>query len=306
MNRKQSSIQRVLLLSVVIVLCPIVAQQETPVSTADIFFLDLGIVIEPTTGNEKYSRLVENTSDEIKLKIKKVESGSVYMAASKEMLTALQRIQTRMDELETTFQNEIHSLKDENKELRGMLAEYTRPPLQEPSRPSIDIASVEEDLTILNEVTTKSETPMMKTVPKMEAPKQKKEATKKPAFSAAVYMNGVMAYQKEDYQEAIHQFMDLDLSKTDRTTASNILYWIADAHQQLGDYQTAIGILDQLLRIPKSDRTDDALIQKGLLYRKTGQENLALETFSMVVNQFPESDYLRLAQLELKKAELIP
>jgi len=48
------------------------------------------------------------------------------------------------------------------------------------------------------------------------------------------------------------------------------------------------------------------LIQKGLLYRKTGQENLALETFSMVVNQFPESDYLRLAQLELKKAELIP
>lgn len=282
------------------------AQEATPATTSDIFFLDLGIVIEPASGNETYSRLVANTSDEVKLKIKKVESGSVYMAASKEMLAALQRIQTRMDELEVSFRSEIHSLKDENSELRGMLAEFTRPPLTKPSRPGIDITAVEEDLAMLNEVTTFKETPTMKTVPKMKEPKMIKVVVKKPAFSTAVYMAGVIAYQKEDYKEAVRQFMTLDLSKTDISMAANILYWIADAHQQMGHYTTAINILDQLLRIPKSDRSDDALIQKGLLYRKTGQEELALEAFYTVVNQYPESDYLRLAQLELKKAELMP
>ena len=284
----------------------IFGQATDPGTYSDIFVLDLGIVIEPATGDESYSRLVKSTSDEVKLKIKKVESGSVYMAASKEMLSALQRIQTRMDELEISFQNEIHSLKDENAELRGMLAEYTRPPLQKPSRPRLDIPALEEDLAILNEVKTTSEMPTMKTVPKMKAPKKTEKKSQKPAFSPSTYMAGVMAYQKEDYSTAVQQFLQLDLSKTDIHTATNILYWIADAHQQMGDYQTAINVLDQLLRIPKSDRTDDALIQKGLLYRKTGQEELALESFYTVVNDYPDSDYIRLAQLELKKAELIP
>jgi len=302
-----SKILTMKIISIVLICASLtLAQDAVSPTTADIFFLDLGIVIEPSTGNESYSRFVQNTSDEVKIRIKKAESGSVYMAASKEMLAALQRIQTRMEELEVSFQSEIHSLKDENHELRGILADYHRPPIQQPSRPKIDISSVEEDLAILKEVTTFDKTPPMKTVPKMKEPEKAKATIIKPAFSSSDYMAGVMAYQKEDYKEAIRQFLNLDLSKTDIPTAANILYWVADAHQQLGDYVTAITILDQLLRIPKSERTDDALIQKGLLYRKTGREDLALETFSTVVNQYPDSDYLRLAKLELKKAELIP
>ena len=36
--------------------------QETPIS--EIFFLDLGIVIEPEKGNESYSRVISKTSKE--------------------------------------------------------------------------------------------------------------------------------------------------------------------------------------------------------------------------------------------------
>ena len=38
--------------------------QHTSEVNAEIFFLDLGIVIEPARGNEKYSRLVKATSKE--------------------------------------------------------------------------------------------------------------------------------------------------------------------------------------------------------------------------------------------------
>ena len=40
--------------------------QETPLS--EIFFLDLGIVIEPTNGSETYSRVVNKPSKEVAFK----------------------------------------------------------------------------------------------------------------------------------------------------------------------------------------------------------------------------------------------
>jgi len=46
------------------------AQETTPLS--EIFFLDLGIVIEPSKGSETYSRLVQQPSQEVSFKIKKV------------------------------------------------------------------------------------------------------------------------------------------------------------------------------------------------------------------------------------------
>ena len=64
-------------LMVCILVVPSIAQ-ETPIS--EIFFLDLGIAIEPEQGNEKYSRSIAKTSKERSFKIKKVESGSVYLS----------------------------------------------------------------------------------------------------------------------------------------------------------------------------------------------------------------------------------
>jgi len=50
-------------------------------------------------------------------------------------------------------------------------------------------------------------------------------------------------------------------------------------------------------------RIDDALIKKGLLHRRLGDENLALAAFNDVVSEHPTSEYLRLAQMELKKID---
>ena len=64
--------------------------QQTPLS--EIFFLDLGIVIEPSNGNNKFSRTVDKPSEEVAFKVKRAESGSVYMASSEELLSTLDRL----------------------------------------------------------------------------------------------------------------------------------------------------------------------------------------------------------------------
>ena len=89
--------------------------QETPLS--EIFFLDLGIVIEPSKGNESYTRKIDKPSEEVSFKIKKVESGSIMMASSKELLSTLDRVNERLNNLEKSFQTEMRALHDKNTEL---------------------------------------------------------------------------------------------------------------------------------------------------------------------------------------------
>ena len=38
---------------------------------SEIFFLDLGIAIEPSSGSEKYSRTIDKPSEEVTFKVKK-------------------------------------------------------------------------------------------------------------------------------------------------------------------------------------------------------------------------------------------
>ena len=254
--------------------------QESNLS--EIFFLDLGIVIEPAKGSESYSRLVDKPSKEVSFKIKKVESGSVYMASSNELLSSLDRINDRIKNLESSFHSEINELRNENKQLRQDLSD-----IQESKTQTMAVAQQpEEDFLVmsLGEI---------------------KEVSKETEnFDHSAYMSGVFAYQREDYKIALKKFSSLALKDAPEKTADNILYWMADSYQQDKQYIKALELLNQITS-NGGLRIDDALIQKGLLHRKMGNETQALTAFTNVVSNYPKSEYLRLAQLELKKSDSI-
>ena len=260
------------------------AQETTPLS--EIFFLDLGIVIEPSRGFETYSRLVEKPSQEVSFKIKKVESGSIYMASSKELLSTLGRINTRIKRLENSFQTETTALKQENVKLRNTLAEIQQ------SQKNINRP---KDIVL---EPTKETKPFTEIVENLSLTKS--TAKPVPVFNHSTYMTGVFAYQREDYHTALNKFLELHLDDAPKKTTENILYWMADAYQQTGQYDKSLSLLNTITTTGVL-RIDDALVQKGLLHRKMGDENLAMIAFSDVVSQHPNSEYLRLVQLELKK-----
>ena len=97
--------------------------QATPGS--EIFFLDLGIAIEPSSGSENYSRTIDKPSEEVTFKVKKVESGSVYMASSEELIASLNRLNSRIEQLESSFNDEIVSIRQKNDNLQKMLADVS-------------------------------------------------------------------------------------------------------------------------------------------------------------------------------------
>lgn len=260
--------------------------QQTPLS--EIFFLDLGIVIEPSNGSEDYSRVVDKPSEEVKFKIKKVESGSVYMASSEKLLSTLNRLNDRIEQLENSFKNEIATIRDKNEDLEQLLAEVSN------KFSNQELASVvSKETAPLSGPSAKENSPINISVLNISSNNQ-------PSFDQSLYMSGVFAYQREDYGSAIDKFSKLKFDDAPNDTFENILYWMADAYQQTGQINQAFVLLNKIT-VVGSSRIDDALVQMGLLHKKMGQEDLAMAAFEDVVAYHPNSEYVRLAQMELNK-----
>jgi tetratricopeptide (TPR) repeat protein len=117
-------------------------------------------------------------------------------------------------------------------------------------------------------------------------------------------MTGMYAYQCGNFATALHCFDNLNLQSAEIEKVENILYWTADIYLQIRDYDNALTTLDKLLKYKKSDMIDDALVKKGLMYKKLGSIDLAMNTFKKVVVGHPESEYSRLAALEIKRGEM--
>ena len=110
----------------------------------------------------------------------------------------------------------------------------------------------------------------------------------------------MIAYQREDYELCLEIFNQLPLDQTNQRTMSNILYWMADAYQQLRDYDKALMMLERLSISGSKEQMDDMLVKKAFIYREQGSQNRAKEVFTQLVDLFPESEYAPLAQLEIK------
>ena len=277
---------------------------QSSASISEIFFLDLGIVIEPSIGNESYNRIVEAPTEEIAFQIKKAESGSVYMAASSEMLASLDRINDRITLLEKSFQQKIGGLQKENQNLKDMLMEINSGPPAVPVEPGESMVENPVELSTASKEDPKPMDTELKTPLVSETVELPVVTPEIPSFSHQDYMSGVFAYQREDFPMALDYFSNLVLDKSTKDITNNVLYWMADSYQQLGDFNNALISLEKILEDPDSDHIDDALIKKGLLHRKLGQMEESLILFNQLVNNFPRSEYAKLARMEIKRAEI--
>ena len=297
----------VLLVIINISVLPIFSQ-TTSNGVNDDFFLDLGIVIEPSNGDEEINRLVKAPTEKVKLFINKSPSGSVYMASTKELQESLSRINHKIEGLQLAFQRQTENLQKENSELRVMindLMEQVEPPAKELAGANetekTSPGNLEETIAIVpntHPAGTVVNSPEEELTEVQSAPHE----VNPPSFNRMLYMNAVFAYQREDYQTAIRQFSELTLEDTDDITAGNVLYWMADCYFQLDQPSKVLAVLTQLNMFKKSDKLDDSLILQGLAFRQLGEMKKAVAAFSGVVELYPESEYYRLAQMEFNRS----
>ena len=280
--------------------------QSPTSSNSDAFFLDLGIVIEPTKGTEEVNRLVKAPPEKVSFLLDKTPSGALYMASTKEMNQTLERIHQRLEILEIAFHDEMSGLKKENRELREMVSDLLvrETIIQVQSAPAVSAVeekSAAEPTPVPGTGKSESMAPefdeeVIQVIPVVPE-------TEKLPFNRMAYMNAVFAYQREDYVSALAHFSKLSLTGVDQVTVGNILYWEADCYYQLRNYEASLDVLKRVTSLFNSDKQDDAMILTGLVYRLMGEEMRALQAFGEIIDTFPDSEYFNLAQMELRRSE---
>ena len=303
-----------------LVLSALSGQQSSSSSNSGDFFLDLGVVIEPATGKEETDHYIKSPPEKVSFFVDKKPSGSVYMATTKELHETLKRIHEKIEGLETNLHNEMTDLKEENfqrmnnriallekalasqmttlqtenKELRGMVSDLLAQEAPVTAEAFSPPAVAEAVVPPVPGITLEDETELL---PEEDAAMISEVVT----FNKMVYMNGVLAYQRGDYGAAVGHFEKLALMELDDITAGNIIYWLAECHFRLNNYREALSLLDRVDVLFESDKRDDAMALTGMVYREIGENDRAQQAFAEIVDFFPESEYLRLAQMELRK-----
>ena len=286
-------------------------------SQSDAFFLDLGVVIEPVTGNERISRYIKKSPEEVSFVVDKKPSGSIYMASTKELHATLKNINEKIDGLEIRLQNEMVELEEknysrmndrisllekvlgsqmisleaENKELRNLISDF----LAQETNPYVESMHSEQAPTVPGIALDD----YVELTPEEDV---KNPDLSKNSFNRMVYMNGVLAYQRQDYSVAIGHLTKLGVSDLDDITAGNILYLLAESYFRQNSFGDALRHLARVDVLFESDKRDDAMALTGMVYRAMGDDVQAQQAFAEIIDIFPESEYLRLAQMELKKS----
>lgn len=127
-----------------------------------------------------------------------------------------------------------------------------------------------------------------------------KKGSKYPAVKA-LYLLGMMSYENEDYQTARTYFIESSQKGKGTYMASLALFNAGVASEQLGEDTLALeyyqSVYDQYGE--SSAEAPKALFGVARIYEKEGNRELAQAVFQQLADEFPASEYAKLAQVRL-------
>ena len=269
-------------------------------NSADVFFLDMGVAIEPKNGSEKSSRLIKQTVNTNNKKVVTSKTDrSIYMATSSEMFSTLDKINDQVYAIEESFKSKLATLKIENSRLRNQVVSLNQ-------KLNSEIINLSDknimDSKPITEVPMPIESnPISIDIIEADLPSDRAEniIDETVGFDESIYTSGVIAYNNENYDQCIKYFKALSLKETNKRTSGNILLWLAESYEQIGRYKQALKSLNQLSKLGLDKYSDLVLIKQGIIYRNIGMNREAQELFITLVNIYPDSQYASLAKEEI-------
>jgi len=269
-------------------------------NSADVFFLDMGVAIEPKNGSEKSSRLIKQTVNTNNKKVVTSKTDrSIYMATSSEMFSTLDKINDQVYAIEEYFKSKLVALEIENSRLRNQVVSLNQ-------KLNSEIINLSDknivDSKPITEVPMPIESnPISIDIIEADLPSDRAEniIDETVGFDESIYTSGVIAYNNENYDQCIKYFKALSLKETNKRTSGNILLWLAESYEQIGRYKQALKSLNQLSKLGLDKYSDLVLIKQGIIYRNIGMNREAQELFITLVNIYPDSQYASLAKEEI-------
>ena len=128
----------------------------------------------------------------------------------------------------------------------------------------------------------------------------KKEYTK----PSVLYKKARNLLIEEDYTDSAALFTKFIKNYPQNSLADNAVYWLAECHYSLGDFEKAILVFQNLeIKYPKSEKVPDALLKIGFSYLSLDDSNRAHHYLKKVLKKYPFSPAAEKAQEKLRSFE---
>ncbi len=117
----------------------------------------------------------------------------------------------------------------------------------------------------------------------------------------ARYDEGRAAFESRNYKAAIEYFETLLASSSSHALADNAQFWIGESHYALRQYDSAVIDFEKVLTFSRANKKPDAQFKLGMCYLMKGDRAKAIEEFSRLQSDYPESEYNAKAEKLLAK-----
>ena len=264
----------------------------------DIFFLDMGIMIEESklAHSKNANQIIEKKNINT---IKNSNGNSVYMATSSDMLTTITKMNNQISAIEESFKNKLQNLEIENSRLRNQVFDLSKKLSLDNNIEMTDYVSSikpKQDGSIPKEMHLISKNINTQ----VQSPSDLSRNNDLKYFDESIYNDGIIAFNNENYNLCIKYFESMPLSDVDIRRANNVLLCLSESYENINRYKKALNSLDKVSDLNSSKYIDLVLIKKGIIYKKVGLPKEAKKLFTRLLEKYPKSQYFSLAKEELK------
>ena len=270
------------------------------INNSDIYFLDMGVAIEPKNDGEKTTRLAKPNLIVGNKNMQSTKSnGAIYMATTSEVFSSLDKVSSHVSDLEKSFNTKMEVLERENSMLRNQIVNLKKKLNSQfislDQKEILNIKPVTNELDLIGNKNidlnmSREDGPLDKTI---------NVSIDQIGFDESKYASGVISYNKENYGQCIEYFKKLSLLEINERTSGNILLMLADSYEYLGRYKQAIKHLEKLSKLDSEKYSDLVLLRQGIIFRNIGMSSRAYDIFKTLVENYPGSKYATLAQEEI-------
>jgi len=264
----------------------------------DIFFLDMGIMIEESklAYSKNANQIIEKKNINT---IKNSNGNSVYMATSSDMLTTITKMNNQISAIEESFKNKLQNLEIENSRLRNQVFDLSKKLSLDNNIEMTDYVSSikpKQDGSIPKEMHLISKNINTQ----VQSPSDLSRNNDLKYFDESIYNDGIIAFNNENYNLCIKYFESMPLSDVDIRRANNVLLCLSESYENINRYKKALNSLDKVNDLNSNKYIDLVLIKKGIIYKKVGLPKEAKKLFTRLLEKYPKSQYFSLAKEELK------
>ena len=134
--------------------------------------------------------------------------------------------------------------------------------------------------------------------PKEEAPPEDSDKAA-PFDDLAVYKQALDHYYNRRFDEAMDLFSEILAQAPDSPRADNAQYWMGEYLFSSGRHRQALVEFGKVLSYAKTEKADDAQFMSARCYLAMGEVEKALEGFQIILDDYPESEYVDQATKEM-------